>query len=118
METKLTKQQVRDILGNKRFNMSGYDDYSGGNGSRGNCVINNMDVLNTFASHGIYEYTEYLYIDFYKGSPRIFYKYWNDALGEEIYDGLEGQTTSEIICLILDLTIYSGKQKRRVREHE
>lgn len=114
---KLTTGQIRDILGNKRFNMSGYDDYSGGNGARGNCVVHNMDVLNTFASHGIYEHTEYLYLDFYKGSPRLFYKYWNEELGEQV-EGLDGFTTSEIILKILELTIYSGKPKRRVREYE
>tara|TARA_R110000796_G_scaffold252401_1_gene386594 strand:- start:2930 stop:3349 length:420 start_codon:yes stop_codon:yes gene_type:complete len=139
MENKLTTQQIRDILGNKRFNMSGYDDYSersNRNGSRGGCVLNNQNVLNTFASHGIYEHTEYLYLDFYKGSPTLHFKYWNEDLGRNVIiddsvpfrtiygsmgridDNMPGWTTSEIILRVLELTIYSGKPKRRVREND
>ena len=137
MESKLTKQQIRVILGDKRFNMSGYDDYSGGNGERGNCVLNNMNVLNTFASWGIYEYTEYLYLDFYKGSPTLHFKYWNEDLNRDVIiddsvpfktiygsmgrmdDNMTGWTTSEIILRILELTIYSGrKNNRRVRGND
>lgn len=130
MEKKLTRADVREILGDKRFNMSGYDDKDG----RGSCVVNNQEVLNTFASYGIYEYTEYLYLDFYKGSGTIYFKYWNEQLDKDDtfwgiqlggehdehtiyvgrrYEGLSGLTTSEIIVKILELTIYSGKPKRR-----
>lgn len=131
-EPVLTRSQIRSILGNKRFNMSGYDNNSGGRGKRGNCVVHNQDVLNTFASFGIYEYVEYLYLDFYKGAVNIHYKYWREDLGEQflleannynlhsnvgrVYDGLGGWTTSAIIQKVLELTIHSGKKTRRVNE--
>ena len=137
MESKLTRSQIRSILGNKRFNMSGYDGdetnvgqkYGSPYYKRGGCVIHNQDVLNTFASFGIYEHTEYLYLDFYKGGVNIHFKYWNEDLGKQellengnydlrtnvgrVYDGLSGWTTSEIILKVLELTIYSGKPTRR-----
>ena len=139
MKSKLTRSQVRSILGEKRFNMSGYDGdetnvgqkYGSPLYKRGGCVIHNQDVLNTFASFGIYEHTEYLYLDFYKGNPTLHFKYWNEIVGrdviiddsipfETIYgsmgrkdDNMSGWTTSEIILRVLELTIYSGKPTRR-----
>ena len=91
----------------KRFQMSGYDI-----GSRGSCTIHNQKVLNTFAYLGIYDYTDFLCLDFYKGSPSIAYSYWgNDKLMYS--EDLNGYSTTEIIYKIFELTILSNKTKRR-----
>ena len=80
----------------------------------------------------IFEHTEYLYLDFYKGAATLYYKYWNEKLGEEMlleydnydlladtgrkHDGFAGWTTTEIIQKIFDLTIYSDKPTRRTQQ--
>lgn len=106
-----------------RFEMSGYDD-----GNPGSCVLHNMKIVNLFAHLGIYDYTEYLYLDFYKGNGFLYYKYWpsNTMYGStnmpfkvinfgqlNMEENLGGYTTSEIIYKILKLTILSGRPKRR-----
>ena len=103
---KLTRQQIRIMLGDLRFDMSGYDS------EPGYCTIHNLEVLNTFAKFGIYDYTEYLVVDFHKGNPRIFLCYWGEDLNY-IIDDLYGLTTSEIISKVLEFTVYSGKKRRR-----
>lgn len=137
IKSKLSKLEIREVLNGDRFNMSGYDDFEGesgktGSGKRGGCVVYNTELLNRFAEFGIYEHTEYLYLDFYKGSPTLYFKYWNEDLGRNciiddsekwktIYgtmgrldDNMPGWTTTQIIERILELTVYSGKVKRRV----
>lgn len=95
-----------------RFEMSGYDD-----GNPGSCVLHNMKIVNLFAYLGIYDYTEYLYLDFYKGNGFLYYKYWPSNFGQydqlNMEENLGGYTTSEIIYEILKLTILSGRPKRR-----
>jgi len=133
---KISKQEIRKVLAGNRFEMSGYDNADEGRnrnyGDRGSCVVHNTELLLRFAKYGIFEHTEYLYLDFYKGSPRIHFKYWNEKLGEEfllehknynlmtnigrIQDGLDGWTTSTIIEKIFDLTIYSDKPTRRTQQ--
>ncbi len=39
--------------------MSGYESH------QGECTLQNLNVLNKFADLGIYDYTAYLYLDFY-----------------------------------------------------
>jgi hypothetical protein len=46
----------------KRFEMSGYDI------GTGDCTVWNTSLLNEFADLGIYDYTSYLFLDFYKGN--------------------------------------------------
>jgi hypothetical protein len=90
-----------------RFDMSGYD----GN-IIGDCTVNNMNILNKFTKLGIYDYTHYLFLDFYQGTPSIYLKYWNSDQNLEI-DNLAGYTTSEIILKIFKLTILTDKETRR-----
>ena len=89
-----------------RFDMSGYESV------KGEVTIYNMAILNKFADLGIYNYTSFLFLDFYKGTPSIYLKYWDtDEYFEE--DDLSGLTTSEIIYRIFELTIFTNKQERR-----
>lgn len=89
-----------------RFDMSGYDSKT-----HGSCTIHNANVLNTFAYLGLYDHTQYLVIDFYKGMGTLFYRYWGeDANLTEDYGG-EGSI--DIIYDILKKTIFSGKSVRR-----
>jgi len=89
-----------------RFDMSGYESV------KGQVTIHNMGILNKFADLGIYDYTCFLFLDFYKGTPSIYLKYWDtDEYFEE--DDLGGLTTSEIIYRIFELTIFTNKETRR-----
>jgi hypothetical protein len=92
----------------KRFEMSGYDGEKSGS-----CVIHNQSILNIFAYLGIYDYTEYLYLDFYKGYPTLYMKYWGDSENIEYTFGDDNVGTVEIIYQIFQLTILSNKNKRR-----
>lgn len=92
-----------------RFEMSGYD---GSNGSNvGSCTLENLAIINKFAFLGIYDYTEFLTIDFYKGCGTLYFKYWGDDNVLEMELGGEG--TTEIILKIFKITIFSNKNKRR-----
>lgn len=88
-----------------RFEMSGYENVTG------DVTIYNQMILNKFAHLGIYDYTRFLVLDFYKGVGTLYFQYWNsDEVCEIEFPGLG---TVEIIEEILKLTVYSGKQKRR-----
>jgi excinuclease UvrABC helicase subunit UvrB len=89
-----------------RFQMSGYETKTG------QCTVWNMEVLNRFAEFGIYDYTKYLVIDFYKGTPIIYLQYFNED-NSIIIDELGGLGTRELIYKIFELTILSDKPKRR-----
>lgn len=91
----------------RRFDMSGYD--SDGVGS---CTLKNMAILNMFADLGIYDYTSYLFIDFYQGTPTIYLKYWRSDDNLEI-ENLSGCGTVELIYKIFELTIFSKRIIRR-----
>lgn len=90
----------------KRFDMSGYESQTG------KCTIWNLSVLNEFADLGIYDHTSYLFLDFYKGTPTIYLKYFSESENIEI-DDLSGCGTTEIIYKVFELTIFSDKGKRR-----
>lgn len=90
----------------KRFEMSGYESQTG------KCTTWNLSILNEFADLGIYDFTSYLFLDFYKGTPTIYLKYFNETENLEI-DDLSGYGTTEIIYKIFQLTIFSDKGKRR-----
>lgn len=91
----------------KRFKMSGYET------ENGNCTIHNQKILNTFAWLGIYNYTEYLFLDFYKGIPTLYLKYWGDDKNLEFkFDDLG---TVEIIYEIFKLTILNNNLSTRRR---
>jgi len=53
----------------KRFEMSGYESKTG------QCTVWNTSIVNEFADLGIYDYTSYLLLDFYKGTPTLYIKY-------------------------------------------
>ena len=89
----------------RRFEMSGYDS------EPGQCTKHNMAVLNEFADLGIYDYTDYLFLDFYKGSGTLYLKYFNTD--DNLEFDLNGYGTTEIIYEIFVKTIFSGKEERR-----
>ncbi|WP_455674359.1 hypothetical protein [Phocaeicola sp.] len=89
----------------RKFNMSGYESKTG------ECTVSNTAILNEFADLGIYDYTDYLFLDFYKGTPTVYLKYWGEEKNLEF--NFDGYTTSEIIYEVFKLTIFSGMKKRR-----
>ena len=90
----------------KRFEMSGYESKTG------QCTVWNTSVLNEFADLGIYDYTSYLFLDFYKGNPTLYLKYFHENENLE-FDQWIAYGTTEIIYEIFKLTIFSDKGKRR-----
>ena len=89
----------------RRFEMSGYEV------NKGDCTLFNLAILNEFADLGIYDYTSYLYLDFYKGTPTLYLKYWGGYKNLEFeYSGLG---TTEIIYDIFEKTIFSDEIRRR-----
>lgn len=89
----------------RRFDMSGYENKTG------DCTLHNMAIVNIFADMGIYDYTDYLFLDFHKGDGVLYLKYCNDNLNHAIRLG--GQKTVEIIHEIFKRTIFSDRKKRR-----
>jgi hypothetical protein len=88
-----------------RFDMSGYEDKTG------QCTIDNQIILNKFAYLGIYDHTNYLFLDFYKGIGTLYFQYFGG--GENYSVDLSGYGTTEIIYDVFKKTIFSGKPKRR-----
>ncbi len=89
----------------RRFEMSGYEN------NKGECTLHNLDIINEFADLGIYDFTSYLFLDFYKGTPTLYMKYFNENANLELE--LSGYGTTEIIYLIFEKTIFSDKGTRR-----
>ncbi len=89
-----------------RFDMSGEDGKV-----RGSNTIQNQTILNKFAYLGIYDYTKFITVDFYKGNGTIYYCYFNEDEVKTVDMG--GYGTCEIIYEIFGLTIFSNKTKRR-----
>jgi hypothetical protein len=89
----------------RRFEMSGYESETG------QCTKHNLEIMNEFANLGIYDYTSYLFLDFYKGHGTLYLKYFND--NENLQFELGGSTTSEIIYEIFVKTIFTGESRRR-----
>jgi hypothetical protein len=85
--------------------MSGYEDKTG------ECTVNNLNILNKFADLGIYDYTTYLFLDFYKGCGTLYLQHWEDSQNIEIE--LAGYGTTEIIYKIFKQTIFTEKHTRR-----
>lgn len=110
----MTKEDAQDFIrGIRSSNELGSFDFSGYEGITGDCTLGNMKILNAFAFLGIYDYTEFLFLDFYKGNPKLYFKYWSDNEYYNDEDDLVGRSTSEIIYKIFELTIFTDKQKRR-----
>lgn len=89
----------------RRFEMSGYESETGA------CTEHNMGIVNRFADLGIYDYTNYLFLDFYKGIGTLYLKYFNEE--ENLEFALGGCGTTEIIYEIFQKTIFSNKSTRR-----
>lgn len=108
---KMTKDEIinfiREKKGKLHFDFSGYEDKTG------DCTIHNQKVLNVFAKYGIYNYTHYLFLDFYKGCPTVYLRYFNTDENLEFDFG--GYTSSEIIYEIFNLTIipFEGGRRRQ-----
>lgn len=91
-----------------RFDMSGYET------DMGFVVQHNQMVLNKFAHLGIYDYTYFLCLDFYKGGGTLYMKYWNtDIDSGGIKVDLWGLSTVEIIYKIFELTVFTNRPTRR-----
>jgi|WetSurMetagenome_2_1015567.scaffolds.fasta_scaffold432318_2 hypothetical protein len=99
IDTELMKKEHR------RFEMSGYET------EKGMCTLHNQNILNEFADLGIYDYVSYLFLDFYKGTPTLYLKYFNES--ENLEFELSGNGTTEIIYFIFEKTIFSEKGTRR-----
>ena len=119
MEESEIKQFIRERLtkdGERlRFEMTGYDSSDIPNSlyEKGSCTLHNQKILNVFAYLGLYDYTNFLFLDFYKGGSSLYFKYWRD---DELFindDFTIGATTTEIIYEIFKLTILSNRDKRR-----
>lgn len=89
----------------RRFDMSGYE------GEKGQCTLHNLSIVNEFADLGIYDYTDYLFLDFYKGNGTLYMQYFQQHENFEI--DLGGLGTVDIIYLIFEKTIFSGYKERR-----
>lgn len=88
----------------RRFEMSGYESH------KGECTLHNLSILNAFADLGIYDYTSYLHLDFYKGSGTLYIKYFHNH--ENLEFELGGYKTTEIIYFIFEKTIFSDEGTR------
>lgn len=89
----------------RSFDMSGYESKTG------MTTVRNQSILNTFAYLGIYDYTSYLFLDFYKGTPTLYMQYWMED--ENLNFDFPGYSTSQIIYEVFQKTIFSGKNTRR-----
>lgn len=85
--------------------MSGYEE------NTGDCTKHNLAIVNMFADLGIYNYTKYLFLDFYKGHGTLYFQYFSEEENHELELG--GSGTTEIIYTIFQKTIFSNKPKRR-----
>ena len=54
-----------------RFDMSGY-------GVDNSCYFQNMKILKKFRDCGIWDYCRFLYLDAYKGSMTLYFRWWRD----------------------------------------
>ncbi len=102
--------QSNDKLEHKRFEMSGYE------AKVGACTVWNNNILHLFADLGIYNYTTYLFLDFYKGGGTLYFQYFPsyrslDATPIEV--DFSGAGTVDIIYGIFKVTIFSGLIERR-----
>ena len=97
----MTKNEVIDFIrlekGDLHFEFSGYET------ENGNCTIHNKKVLDVFAKYGIYNYTDYLFLDFYKGIPTLYLRYFQKDENLEFDFG--GYTSSEIIYEVFNVDI-------------
>ena len=89
----------------RRFEMSGYE------GETGQSTVENLTILNLFADLGIYDYTNYLFLDFYKGCGTLYLQYFGE--GDNLEVDFCGYGTTEIIYEVFQKTIFSDKHKRR-----
>jgi hypothetical protein len=105
------QSQLRTVKGedlskeHRRFEMSGYE------GKTGECTLHNLAIVNEFADLGIYDYTSYLFLDFYKGCGTLHYQYFGDSSNQE--EDLGGGGTTEIVYIIFEKTILSDMSTRR-----
>ena len=89
----------------RRFDMSGYEV------EKGECTLSNLAIVNEFANLGIYDYTNYLFLDFYKGIGTLYFQYFGEDQSQTLE--LAGYGTTEIIYAIFEKTIFSNKSTRR-----
>lgn len=121
--TKFTEGQIEDLrdmarerltFGSRRlrFKMSGYD-----GGNVGSCVSVNSEILLKFADLGIYNTTNFMVLDFYKGCGSFTYSPWGEFDENFRYivysEEFGGLTTTEIIVRIIEITLFSGFKERR-----
>lgn len=97
---------IRERLepGHIRFDMSGY-----GDGFKSNtCYFENLEILKRFHDCGIWDFVTYLYLDAYKGTLTLYWRYWLNSTDDE--DNYEKDFTAEksvdiILSIIKNLSI-------------
>lgn len=88
----------------RRFDMSGY----------GPKVTSfNTSILDLFEDIGIYDYTSFLVVDFYKGTGTIYMSYFGEYPRPNSDIDCTGFKTIEIIKEVINLTVLSGRKTRR-----
>jgi hypothetical protein len=105
---KLINYNKDNLRNHYRFDMSGYDNEIDGNII--NATVAVQRILSKFIWLGIYDYTEYLALDFYKGGVYLYYSY--DGRKHIIDEECDGYTTSEIIYHILCLTVFTNRRSK------
>ena len=95
-----------DPIIHKRFDMSGL-------GKNNSCQVYNTNILNLFADCGIYDYVNYLYLDAYKGTITLYYKFWGEKESGE--DELGGYGTVDILKYILEKFCLKTLDKKERR---
>lgn len=95
-----------EIEEHKKFDFSGYDA-----NECGDVTIHNLSIINEFSDLMIYDYTEYLWVDFYKGNGVLYLKYFQEI--DNLEFDLGGLSTSDIIYKIFEKTIFTDKRIRR-----
>ena len=81
-----------------RFDMSGY-----GIGDN-DCYFHNLEIVKLFADCGIWDHVAFLYLDAYKGTMKLYWKWWcGDEDDHDTDDQYSGESTTNIIMDIITM---------------
>lgn len=91
-----------------RLDMSGY-----GTDEDNSCYFRNLNILKGFRNFGIWDFVSYLYLDAYKGTVTLYWKWWNNPeLDVDNYElEFTGDTTTEIITEIIKKLSIEPRRK-------
>ena len=102
-----------------RFEMSGYNYESAGSGfnlEKDICVsVYNQRIIDRFAFLGIYDYFQFLHIDFYKGTGELYFRFFDRSYhgGNCEEEEFGGWSSAYIIYYIFEISILSNHNRRR-----